>query len=57
MGWAAIATKAVNEGKEKKQQSKEQAVGFAQQNMQQTQQQMSMDYSKIPSFKDFTNFS
>ena len=57
MGWAAIATKAANEGKEKKQQSKAQAVGFAQQNMQQTQQQMSMDYSKIPSFKDFTNFS
>ncbi|MEZ9705460.1 hypothetical protein AB4342_01365 [Vibrio breoganii] len=63
MVWGAIAAvgqKVIGDKKEEGAQHAQQAQGMAQNMMGQSQQQMqqglSMDYTKIPSFQDFTSF-
>lgn len=57
---AAVGQKAIGKKKEEQAQAAAQAGQFAQGMMGQSQstmqQHMSMDYSQIPSFKDFTQF-
>ncbi|MFA0145370.1 hypothetical protein AB4452_04710 [Vibrio lentus] len=58
---AAAGKQVIGKEKEEWAQQASQAQGMAQgmmgQSQQQAQQGLSMDYTKIPSFQDFTNFS